>query len=72
MNLNIINLLKDMIISRKVLITNEDYDFKLFIEYIKEEIREDKLILYFKVLESYNYFIIRGDLSVRVQSNYTK
>lgn len=50
MNLNIINLLKDMIISRKVLITNEDYDFKLFIEYIKE----DKLILYFKVLESYN------------------
>lgn len=58
MNLNIINLLKDMIISRKVLITNEDYDFKLFIEYIKEEIKEeikeDKLILYFKVLESYN------------------
>lgn len=72
MNLNIINLLKDMIISRKVLITNEDYDFKLFIEYIKEEIKEDKLILYFKVLESYNIIYIRGDLSVRVQSNYTK
>lgn len=41
-------------LSRKVLITNEDYDFKLFIEYIKEEMKEDKLILYFKVLESYN------------------
>ena len=54
MKLNIINLLKDMVISHKVLITNEDYDFKLFIEYIKEEMKEDKLILYFKVLESYN------------------
>lgn len=29
-------------------------EYNKFIEYIKEEMKEDKLILYFKVLESYN------------------
>lgn len=38
----------------KVLVIDENFEFKLLIKYKKEEIVNNKLLLYFKVLENYS------------------